>query len=444
MIVILGGGPAGRTAAVRLGAAGREVVLVDKGGLGGQCLHHGCMVVCALADAAKTVRDYHTLERRGILGGEISVSFSTLLTGMAEIQQTITGVLREETETAGVTVISGKEGRFDGERVYAGDREIEAEHVLIATGSQPKIPLIDGIGLDGVYTAHTLARMQALPGRIAIIGGGVMGAEFAAIFSGLGSSVDLLCRSGFLGTLDRRVRDAARTDLPDVRIREHVTVERIDGEKSASIVRIASPEGPDEIRVDAVLIATGLKPHTETIDGLEKGKDGNIVVDARMRTSKPGVFAAGDATGPPYLTPVARREGIVAAENILGNDMEMDYTHIPSSVRLGYEHAFCFSENSSNAALRMPSPAGPGSFWSVPRRWTGTSMLTYDPSDGRITGAYAASPDAGLYLAYYAFLMRQGVTVEDMEDFLEIHPATDGLYSLAKYAAFRRQTQQDR
>jgi dihydrolipoamide dehydrogenase len=218
-----------------------------------------------------------------------------------------------------------------------------------------------------------------------------------------------------------------------------VEVEAITGVSRASSVTITSPKGPEEISVDAVLIAAGLEPRTEAVQGPAKGRAGEVIVDTQMRTSVPGVYAAGDVTGPPYLTPVARKEGVVAAENILGNEIEMDYTLVPSSIRLGYEHAFCFSGEGRSAAVKMPSPAGPGSFWSVPRRWTGTSMLAFDPSDGRITGAYAASPGAGLYLAYYAFLMRQGITVDDMEDFLEVHPAADGLYSLAKYAAFRRQ-----
>jgi dihydrolipoamide dehydrogenase len=183
MIVILGGGPAGRTAAVRLGAAGEEVILVDRGGLGGQCLHHGCMVVCALADVARSYQEYRNLERLGVLRGEISVSFPQMLAAMTDIQMTITDVLREETESSGVTVISGEDGRVEGDRVFIGDREIEAESILIATGSRPIIPPLPGIELDGVYSAHTLSQMPELPGRIAIIGGGVMAAEFASVLA---------------------------------------------------------------------------------------------------------------------------------------------------------------------------------------------------------------------------------------------------------------------
>jgi dihydrolipoamide dehydrogenase len=139
--------------------------------------------------------------------------------------------------------------------------------------------------------------------------------------------------------------------------------------------------------------------------------------------------------GPPYLTPVARHQGIVAADNILGGGRTMDYRCIPRSINLAHELAFCLTDSEGSASLAIPGPAGPGTFWSVANGDTGLAKLMSDPEDGRITGICSAGPSGGLIAGYMAFLMQEGISVHDFEDFIEAHPSTDGVYGLARHTS---------
>ena len=438
MIVILGGGPAGRLAAVRLASAGREVTLIEKGGkksgIGGQCLHFGCMPVCALNDAARFLQAAGNFRDLGLTDSVPALDFPVLLREMGKIQATIASVLDKETRDAGAEIVYGREGRFDGKQVVLGDEPLDAEAVILATGSLPNIPDIPGIEGHGIFTPHTLPRMDRLPERLAIIGGGIMAAEFAYIFSRFGSRVTVLARSSFLRQLDPQLRKRALRELSGTDIREGTCVLSLDGDAGDLRLALDTAGCAATLDCDAVLLAAGLVPNSLMLDGVAKGDCGEVIVDERMRTNLPSVYAGGDVTGPPYLTPVARQQGIVAAENILGNPVKVDYSFIPQSLNLGYELAFCPPCGPGDKSLTIPGPAGPGTFWSVPASDTGLAKIFVAP-DGSLTGMAAASPGAGLIAGYMALLMKRNISVHDFSDFIEVHPSTDGVYGLAKYAS---------
>jgi len=197
MIIVLGGGPAGRIASIRLANAGKEVTLVESGGIGGQCLHYGCMPVCALNDAARFIRQARLFRQMGITGEPPSVNFPVLLKEMQAIQQKIAGILDHETQSAGVTIRYGTYGRLEGRQAFIGDEPVGSEAVLAATGSRPNVPKVEGVGLRGIVTPHTLPAITNLPRRLVIIGGGVMAAEYAYIFNAFGSNVTLISRGAF-------------------------------------------------------------------------------------------------------------------------------------------------------------------------------------------------------------------------------------------------------
>jgi dihydrolipoamide dehydrogenase len=260
-----------------------------------------------------------------------------------------------------------------------------------------------------------------------------MAAEFAHVFHAFGSKITVLARSRFLKELDPRLREQALRELEGVEICEHSPLLRICGSGRAEAVVAGRMGGEREIPADGVFLATGLAPNSGMIHGVEKGPLGEVVVDDRMRTSVPGVWAVGDLAGPPYLTPVARMEGLVAADNILGGDRRMDYRCIPQSLTLMNEFAWCSLPDGPSAGTGCPSPAGPFSFWAVPRANTGWTGLRASPEDGRILSAALASPGAAIVASYLSFLMRTGCTVQDFDEFLEVHPTTDGAFSLARY-----------
>jgi dihydrolipoamide dehydrogenase len=260
----------------------------------------------------------------------------------------------------------------------------------------------------------------------------VVAAEFAHIFRAFGSEVEIVARHGLLRDLDEKMRSAALRDLAGIGIREETAVASIEGSGRVRSVLLTDGE---EIKADAVLLATGLVPRSESLQGVRKRPDGAVIVDSRMRTSVKNVYAAGDVIGPPYLTPAARREGVVAAENILGNDTVMDYTGIPQAMSLRYDYAFAAVGADGGVTLSAPAPAGPGSFWDVAGGWAGLAQVRIDPGSGRLIGAAAAVPGASTLLSYVGYLMKRGVTVDDFDDIVEVHPSTDGVYGLARYAA---------
>jgi len=434
MIVVIGGGPAGRFAAVRLGNAGREVTLVEKGAIGGQCLNYGCMAVCALNDAARHIQRGREFAAAGILTDAPEIRFPTLLAGMDSIQERIRGVLDQETKNAGVEILYGSTARLDGRQVFIDDEETEADAVVIATGSVPAVPAVEGVSLPGVYTAHTLPHMEKLPGDLVIVGGGVQAAEFAYIFSMLGSRVTVLARSAFLKEIDPRLRRLALKELKDVDIREGAPLDRIVGHERVEGADHGGTE-PGTCRADAVLLAAGLVPNASMIEGVRKGPKGEVQVNDRMETSVKGVYAAGDVTGGPFLTPVARIQGVVAAENILGIDRRFDLAAVPQSISLANDLAFCTAGDDGGIDLSVPAPAGPGSFWSVPTGDTGVGKIRVDRESGEVRGVWAASPGAGIIATYMADAIRHRRTVHDLDGLLEVHPIADGVHGLVGYAA---------
>jgi dihydrolipoamide dehydrogenase len=432
MIVVIGGGPAGRLGAMHLAQAGAEVRLIEQRSIGGQCLHERCMTICALNDVARVIEYARTQKDLGILDSVPAVSYPAIRRRVCEVQEKLASVLDAETRRAGVEVIYGAVGRLEGNRVYIDDEEVRADAVLAATGSRAAVPTIPGTDLHGVYTYQTLPAMPDLPRRMVIVGGGVVAAEFAHIFRAFGSEVEIVARHGLLRDLDEKMRSAALRDLAGVGVREQTDIAGIEGDGRVRSVLLA---GGEELSADTVLLATGLVPRSESLQGLLKGPDGAVVVDRRMRTSVEGVYAAGDVIGPPYLTPAARREGVVAAENILGHRTEMDYTGIPQAMSLRYDYAFATVGTDGGVTLSAPAPAGPGSFWDVAGGWAGLAQVRVDPGSGRLLGAAAAVPGASILLSYLGYLMKRGITVDDFDDIVEVHPSTDGVYGLARYAS---------
>ncbi|MCQ1539392.1 NAD(P)/FAD-dependent oxidoreductase [Methanocalculus taiwanensis] len=431
MILVLGGGPAGRMAAIRAAEAGEEVTLVEKRSLGGQCLHDGCMLVCGLNDCARMIQAASLCHRCGISHGIPEVRFPELIAGLITIQQKIAGFLEEETLNSGVKVIYGAEGMIINGKAIINGEMLNADRIIIATGSQPHIPDIPGITLPGIYTPHTLKEMEQLPDRIGIIGGGVMAAEFAYIFSSFGSDTHIISRSEFLHQIPPRLKAAARKELRNVTIHEHTSVSMCIGEEKVTRIQADGLT----LDLDCILIATGLVPNSGMVDGINKGKNGEILVNSRFETSKPGIFACGDVIGEPRLTPVARHQGFAAADAAMDKNTHISLAYLPRVMSLGYEYAWMDGSDEEGVSYTLPGPAGPGTFWSVTERNTGISSLKVNPADGRIIDFAEASPNAGVMAMYLAFMAMRGISIHDIAGICEVHPTSDGMYPAIRYAS---------
>ncbi|MBO5119988.1 NAD(P)/FAD-dependent oxidoreductase [Methanocorpusculum sp.] len=429
MIIVVGGGPAGRMAALRLAGAGREVTILEKRALGGQCVHDGCMLVCALNDVARSIMSARHLEEMGILAGNVSVDYPALLEKLEATQDKLRYILNMETTGAGVKVEYGVEAEVRDGVVYVDGKPREAEAVIIAAGGQMNIPDVEGKDLPGTYNARTLRSMPALPKRLVIIGGGISAAEFAYIYAAFGCEVTLIARSSLLSMLPEPLLADARRDLSAVDIRENTPLEKILGTDHVEGV----VAGGETIPCDAVLFATGVKPESPFVSGVAKGADGAILVNEQMETSIPGVYAAGDILGGKCFTPAARLQGFAAADAILGNPRKVDLSQIPFSVVLGLDYTVCPPKTAGEKET-MPNIAGPGSYWHVLDGTVGHMQLETG-ADGTILGFASSGPSTSLVGTYLGYLVRKGVTVHEFSPMLEVHPNSDGLYSLIRFSA---------
>ena len=429
MIIVVGGGPAGRMAALRLAGAGREVTILEKRALGGQCVHDGCMLVCALNDVARSIMSARHLEEMGILAGNVSVDYPALLEKLEATQDKLRYILNMETTGAGVKVEYGVEAEVRDGVVYVDGKPREAEAVIIAAGGQMNIPDVEGKDLPGTYNARTLRSMPELPKRLVIIGGGISAAEFAYIYAAFGCEVTLIARSSLLSMLPSLLLADALRDLSAVDIRENTPLEKILGTDHVEGV----VAGGETIPCDAVLFATGVKPESPFVSGVAKGADGAILVNEQMETSIPGVYAAGDIIGGKCFTPAARLQGFAAADAILGHPRNVELSQIPFSVVLGLDYTVCPPKTAGEKET-MPNIAGPGSYWHVLDGTVGHMQLETGV-DGTILGFASSGPSTSLVGTYLGYLVRKGVTVHEFSPMLEVHPNSDGLYSLIRFSA---------
>ena len=386
MIIIVGGGPAGRMAALRLAAAGRKVTIIEKRALGGQCVHDGCMLVCALNDVARSIESARHLEKMGILKCDVTVDYPALLEKLEATQDKLRYILNMETTASGVQVEYGKEAEVIDGVVYVDGKPREAEAVIIAGGGQMNIPDVEGKDLPGTYNARTLRSMPELPKRLVIVGGGISAAEFAYIYAAFGCEVTLVARSSLLSMLPEPLLKDARRDLSKVTILENTPLEKVLGtDKVEGVVA-----GGKTIPCDAVLFATGVKPESPFVSGVAKGDDGAILVDEHMETSIKGVYAAGDIVGGKCFTPAARLQGFAAADAILGRPRKIDLSQIPFSVVLGLDYTVCPAKEAGDTET-MPNIAGPNSYWHVLDGSVGHMQLETS-ADGRILGFASSGP----------------------------------------------------
>jgi dihydrolipoamide dehydrogenase len=423
-IIIIGGGPAGRTAAMEAAIIGEDVTLIEKEKIGGKCLHQGCMVVCGLNDVAKFYLDAQNFEKMGIANSHPHLNFKEITKGIRNTSEKIKNVLEYETKETGTRIIDG-EATLKEDNVQINGQTLEYDKLLIATGSRPNTPPITGAELALNY--ESIPYLEELPEKMLIVGSGVIAAEYGNIFSSLGSEVIIFCRNEFLKILDPEIKEyVTKNLLSKVKILENVDVKKIHED---------GIETEDHFYQGKVLLATGLKPNSEIAHEIVKiGPKNEIMVNKQMQTSHPNIYAAGDVIGGLTNTPISRMEGVVAARNACGISSTMDYSWIPNSISLYYDVSFLNPQDLENATIgTIPGSGGPGSYWKVLSGKTGMTKVAIDLENGNINGLTSISPSSRTSMAYLAKMIRDGYKTQDYDDFLEVHPSTDAIYKMLKF-----------
>lgn len=424
--IIIGSGPAGRLGSYELGKLGKEVILIEKAHIAGTCLNEGCMVICALSDISKFIDSNKRFNEYGFIKSQVDVSYDKIAAKIVETQEMLRKLNQMENESVGNTVIYG-EASINENEVNVNNESYEYDNLLIATGARPHIPEIKGneYGL----TNKDILKLDDIPEKLNIIGGGVIASEIANIFSTLGSEVNVIVRSQFLKEIDEDAKSyILKKILKDVNVIENTDIVEC-GKNSVVLDNGESLEG-------VPFFATGRVPNSEIAEGfVELNPDKTIKVNEFMQTSRDNVYAAGDVTGGWQLTPVARMEGICAARNMAGYLNKVSYESVPQTISLNTEVSFVENKKIGDVeseTIAFPGIGGPNAFWKILTGETGYTKIEFDSENNKIKKINSISPSSTSDIAYLSYLMRMDYPLDDYSNFIEVHPSTDTNYKIIK------------
>jgi pyruvate/2-oxoglutarate dehydrogenase complex dihydrolipoamide dehydrogenase (E3) component len=422
--VVVGAGPAGQHCAGRLADGGLKVAIVERELVGGECDYWACIPSKTLlrpGEALQAAREAPGA-REAVTGGvrpEGAFEWRDFMVSEYE-----DGAKADYLESRGIEVVRGPARLAGPGRVDVGDGVLSADHVVIATGSDPVTPPVPGLSeLDGVWTNREATALTEVPRRLLVLGGGPVGVEMAQAIRRMGASVRLV--EGMDHVLPREPKplgdalgSALAADGIELCFGEHATAVR--REEDEYVLEFA---GRDALRGDRLLVATGRRPRTEGLGletvGVESTRQG-IPVDGRMRVAD-GLWAIGDVTGVWPLTYIGKYQGRVAAANILGGERSANYDAVP---RVVFTDPQAAAVGDPDAAVTATVPLS-----EVPRTSTYTRAYAERPgfmtlmSDGeRLTGAYALGPEAGEWLQQATLAIRARVPLDVMEDVIQPFP----------------------
>jgi pyruvate/2-oxoglutarate dehydrogenase complex dihydrolipoamide dehydrogenase (E3) component len=335
-LAVIGGGTAGLVAAQTAAHKQRRVLLISDGPLGGECTWNGCVPSKALIEAASVRQTAANAARFGIRVGDVSVDFAAV---MDHVHGVIDDIARYEDaahlEAAGVTVRRGRAAFVDAHTLAMGDEHLRAEHVIVCTGSRPAIPALDGLDDVPFLTNETIFELREQPRRLLVLGAGAIGLELAQAFVRLGTEVDVVdVEAAFLPREDPDIAAVMRGILESEGVRLHLGArpERVALVNGGIELFVRDAAGEQRLVGDQLLVATGRSANTEGIGletvGVRVGEHG-VAVDAHLRTSVRGIFAAGDVTGTLPFTHVAAYQGRLAANNAFERQQAATYRVIP-------------------------------------------------------------------------------------------------------------------
>ncbi|MBQ7928829.1 MAG: NAD(P)/FAD-dependent oxidoreductase [Methanobrevibacter sp.] len=426
--IVIGSGPAGRLGSLELGKLGKEVTLIEKNHIAGTCLNEGCMVVCALTDITKFIDSANRFNNHGFIKSQLDISYEKIVEKIVETQEKLRHLNQLENESFGNNIIYG-EASINGDTVNVNGESFEYDNLLIATGARPFIPDIKGS--EHGLTNKDILKIDKVPEKLNIIGGGIIACEIANIYSTLGSEVNVLARSSFLKEISENTKKyVLEKIIPNVNVYENTSI------KEAFENKVLTDDGKELEGVP--FFATGRVPNSEIAEGIvELNSDKTIKVNEMMKTNVENIYAAGDVTGGYQLTPVARKEGITAARNMAGYGNKVSYSCIPQTLSLNTEVSFVKNEKSKcseddKATIGIPGIAGPHAFWNILTGDTGYTEVEFDKKNNKINRINSISPSSTSDVAYLSYLMRMDYDLDDYSEFLEIHPSTESNYKIIK------------
>lgn len=339
-VAIIGGGPAGYTAAEAAGRAGLSVVLFEKNSLGGVCLNEGCIPTKTLLYSAKTYDGARHASKYAVLAENVGFDLPKIIARKQKVVRKLVLGVKAKLTAHNVKIVTSTAEVVDKNHVRCGEEVYECDNLLLCTGSETFIPPIAGVDTVPYWTHRDALDNKELPQSLAIIGGGVIGMEFASFFNSLGVQVTVIeMVDEILGGMDKELAALLRADYVKRGVKFMLSTKVVSlavAEGGQVQVGYENAEGAGSVVAERLLMSVGRRPVTkgfglENLD-LQKTERGSIVVDEHMQTSLPGVYVCGDLTGFSLLAHTAVREAEVAVNHIAGKEDAMSYRAIPGVV----------------------------------------------------------------------------------------------------------------
>jgi dihydrolipoamide dehydrogenase len=447
-LIVIGAGPGGYAAAVHAARLGLKVACADKGALGGTCLNVGCIPSKALLESSELYSQHKKgLAHHGITLGEVGLDLAAMMQRKAKIVQTlnqgIAGLFRQHK----VEFVSGAARLKGPGKVQVGERQLEARHILLATGSIPiELP---GLPFDG---KHIISSTEALsfdkvPERLLVVGGGAIGLELGSVWSRLGSQVKVVeYMDQLLPGMDREMANQLQRLLQRQGLGFQLQTSAVGAELKEGRVEVRLESGGKESAesADAVLVAVGRRPCAEGL-GLEEvgvalDPRGRVQVDEKFQTSVPGIYAIGDLIPGPMLAHKAEEEGRALAEILAGRPARVNYQAVPGVV---YTHPELASVGLSEEAARADGRqvrVGRHLFRANGRahcmdQIEGLAKVVADAGTDRLLGVHVLGPQASHLIGEAVVAVEFGGSAEDLARTVHAHPSLSEVLKEAAWAA---------
>ena len=433
-LLVLGSGAAAFAAAIRAREAGRSVALVEARTLGGTCVNVGCVPSKALLRAGEAAWQAGHHPYAGVATSDPAVDLAELVRGkdqlVAAMRQAKYADLADE---YGFQLLTGQASFVDPDTVEVAGRTIRAGAVLVATGAEPVAPPIPGLAVHGYLTSTTALELKEVPRRLAVIGANAIGLELGQLLLHLGAQVTFIDVADRIAPYEEPEASAAITEAlreQGAVIHTGAQVRRVRRRGDARALAVEVGGGEIELEADEILVATGRRPATAglRLDAAEVQVDGRgaVVVDERLRTSNPRVWAAGDVTGAPQFVYLAAYHGVLAADNaLLGADRQVDLAGLPrvtftapQIAGAGLTEATARSEGWDVKTAVLPLSAVPRAL--VNRDTHGVVKLVADATTDRLLGATIVADGAGDAIQSAVLAIRFGATTTELAE--TFHP----------------------
>ena len=441
-LMIIGGGPAGYVAAERAGHNGLSVIMFEKKALGGVCLNEGCIPSKTMLYSAKIYENAIHGDKYGIYGDNIRFDYGKIVARKNKVVRKLVAGVAAKMKLNQVTVINGQAviqlQTSTGIEVLCNGEKYEAENLLICTGSEAFVPPIPGLEnvSDIILTNREILDLKELPASLVIIGGGVIGMEFASLYTSLGSKVTVIeMLPEILGGLDSEISAMLRELYIKKGIEFHLQakVVKVEGntvffEKEGSTVSV---EG------EKILVSVGRRAVTKGfgLENLNVELDrGGIKVDEKMKTNVPNVFAAGDVTGFSLLAHTAMREGEVVVNNLSGREDHMRYNAIPGVVYTNPEVASVgeTEESATNKGIAFKVAKLPmayaGRFIIENEGGSGLCKVLIGEEFGEVIGVHMLGNPSSEMIYGACIAIEQEMTLAEMQEVVFPHPTVSEIF----------------